>query len=82
MDFDLDMTVKLSEGTMDIGKWTDEINKYRKLYDLELIVEDMKNAVYEEDRQRKRFRGMFDFLFGMAIFSGIVWFHLIFSNIF
>jgi hypothetical protein len=78
----LDVTVKLSEGTMDVSKWTIEINKYRKLYDLELIMEDLKNAVYEEDRKRKRFRGMFDFLFGMAIFCGIVWFNLKFSNIF
>ncbi|MFT9496178.1 hypothetical protein [Anaerosolibacter sp.] len=79
---DMDVIVKLSEGTMNVDKWTIEIINYRKLYDLELIVEDMKNAVYEEDRQRKRFRGMFDFLFGMAIFCGIVWFNLKFSNIF
>lgn len=79
---DMNVTVKLSEGSMNVDKWTIEIINYRKLYDLALIVEDMKNAVYEEDRQRKRFRGMFDFLFGIAIFCGIVWFNLKFSNIF
>jgi hypothetical protein len=82
MDIDLDVIVKLSEGTMNVDKWTVEIINYRKIYDLALIVEDMKNAVYEEDRQRKRFRGMFDFLFGIAIFCGIVWFNLKFPNIF
>ncbi|MBB6216241.1 hypothetical protein HNQ80_002340 [Anaerosolibacter carboniphilus] len=71
-----DVTVKLSAGNFDPNKWTIEINKYRRLLDFELIMEDIKNAIYEKEEQRKRYRGIMDICLGIAVFIGLAWFHL------
>jgi hypothetical protein len=73
---DQDVTVKLTAGTLESDKWTIEFNKYQRLLNFELIVDDMKNAVYEEEEKRKRYRGIFDLFFGIAIFIGLAWYNL------
>lgn len=67
-------TIKLEQGTIKRSKWDLSIAGYRKIPNLDLILEDIQKAVDQESIPEMGYRGLMDLCMAAGICTAALWF--------
>ena len=66
--------IKLEQGSFQSSKWNLTIERYRKIQDLDLILEDIEKAVAKDSAPQMGYRGILQICIAVGICIAALWF--------